>query len=58
MDNLDEIFAHTKGDITEFCEALEWDTLTAIRNKLFEKLDGIIAKQDYELFKRRKNVNL
>ena len=58
MDNLVEIFAHTKGDITEFCKALEWDTLTAIRNKLFEKLDGIIAKQDYELFKRRKKCKL
>ena len=54
LDCLEEIHAHVKSDVINFCKELGTPVLLLIRAKLFEGLNKLFSLENFELVERRK----
>ena len=54
MKHLQEVFAHCRDEVTEFCESLGMHTLLSIRESLFNELQTVFSLENYNLIDRRK----
>ena len=58
MEHLEDIFAHVKSEIIEFCETFELQILIQIRQNIYDKLLTLFPLVDYDLIERRKVASL